>query len=235
MGGQPEIISLSVGDRTHPTASLDFKFDIISSPRKSRITTQRGKFGSQDCQPFFGGLGFRQRTKKANNVIRYLGRQETIDRYKREHEKLKRLVSSLPEEQVLKPNTLGKWSIKDIVAHLAAWNWEATDEVDRVLSDKAMWPARYEDKVGEDEFNRKEVEKRKNRSWGEVLKDWDNSFWAQIKRMENLTEDGWKHQSGNRFWSDSTPVTVYLLFAYEYEGEGHEGGHAEQIKERLNL
>jgi len=191
--------------------------------------------GSSNCHSFFGGLESRQWTKKANNVIKYIDRQETINRYKREHERLKKLASSLPEERVLKPRTLGEWSIKDIISHLAAWNWEAIDEVDRVLNNKAIWPARYEDRAGEDEFNKREVERRKDKSWQEVLKDWNDSFWAQIKRMEKLTEDEWKHQSGNQFWSDGTPVTVYSLFAYEYEGEGHEGGHAKQIKEVLNL
>lgn len=167
-------------------------------------------------------------------MIKFIDRQETIKRYKDEHEKLKKLVESLPEAKVLMSNTLGEWSIKDIVAHLAAWNWEAIDEVDRVLKDEATWPARYEDKAGEDDFNRKQVEKRKTLNWQKVLKDFDNSFWKQIERMEQLSEEEWRHQSRNQTWSDGTPVTVYSLFAYEYEGEGHEGGHAVQIKRFLD-
>lgn len=119
---------------------------------------------------------------------------------------------------------------------MVAWNWEAIKEVDRVLSNKATLPVFYENKAQEDEFNRKEVEKRKDKSWKEILKEWDNSFWTQIKRMEQVSEDEWKHQSRNQFWSDGTPVTVYSLFAYEYGGEGHEGGHAKQISNhRVNL
>lgn len=57
-------------------------------------------------------------------MIKQIDRQETIARFKKEHEKVKKLVSSLSEEQVLKPNTLGEWSVKDMVSHLAAWNWE---------------------------------------------------------------------------------------------------------------
>src|SRR3989344_1811738 len=168
-------------------------------------------------------------------MIKYIDRRETIERYKKEHERLKKLVITPTEEQVVRSNTVGEWSIKDIVAHLAAWNWEAINEVDRVLKNEATWPARYEDKAGEDEFNRREVEKRKGMSWKKVLKDFDDSFWAQIKRMEQLREDEWKHQSTNQFWSDGTPVTVYSLFAYEYEGEGHEGGHAVQLRRLLDM
>jgi hypothetical protein len=51
--------------------------------------------------------------------------------------------------------------------------------------------------------------------------------------MEKFTEEQWKHQSGNQTWSDGTPVTIYSLFGYVYEGEGHEGGHAKQIQRFL--
>lgn len=30
-------------------------------------------------------------------------------------------------------------------------------------------------------------------------------------------------------WSDGTLLTLPSLFEYEYEGAGHEGGHAKQI------
>lgn len=46
--------------------------------------------------------------------------------------------------------------------------------------------------------------------------------------MGQLTEDEWMHKSGNQTWKDGTPITVWSLFTYEYEGEGHEGGHAKQ-------
>lgn len=168
-------------------------------------------------------------------MIKYIDRKETISRFIKEHNKLKELISSLPKELLLKKKTIGEWSLKDVIAHLAAWNWEAIDEVDRVLKNKATWPKRYEDKAGEDAFNKKAVELRKNMSWEEVIKDWDNSFWKQIELMKKLTEEEWKHQSGNQVWTDKTPVAVYSLFAYEYEGEGHEGGHAKQIKENLAI
>lgn len=167
-------------------------------------------------------------------MIKYIDKNETIKRYKEEHQRLKKLVSPLPEERALTPNVSGEWSIKDVIAHLAAWNWEAIDEVERVLKNEATWPGRYEGKVGEDKFNRDEVEKRRGMTWQQTLQDWDDSFWAQIKRMEQMSEDEWKHQSGNQCWSDGTQVTVYSLFAYEYEGEGHEGGHAKQLKRVIN-
>lgn len=85
---------------------------------------------------------------------------------------------------MLKPNTLGEWAVKDIITHLAVWNWKVIDEVDRVLKNKSTGSALYESRADKDEFNRKAVEKSKGVSWQEALKDRGNSFWAQIKWME---------------------------------------------------
>lgn len=164
----------------------------------------------------------------------YIDRRETIDRYIKEHQKFKKALSSLSKEQILKNKVSGDWNIKDLVAHLAAWNLEAIDEVYRVLKNQATWPTRYEDEIGTDRFNREAVEKRKDKTWGKVLKEWDDSFRTQIELMMKLTKEEWSHQC-NQTWKDKTPVTVYSLFAYEYEGEGHKGGHAKQISRFLNL
>ena len=118
----------------------------------------------------------------------YIKRKETIDRFTNEHQKLKMLVSTLPEEIVLRKKIVGTWTLKDTIAHLAAWNWEAMEEVERVLSGKPTWPRRYEDKAGEDTFNQEAVEKRKDMSWKEVLNEWDESFLKQVQRMKKLTE-----------------------------------------------
>jgi len=140
----------------------------------------------------------------------------------------------MPEELVFISNTIGTWSVRDIIAHLAAWNWEAIEEVGRVLKNAATWPDRYEDKAGEDAFNWKAVEKCKAMLWPEVLKDWDDSFWVQIKKMEQIQDKEWAYQCRGHSWKDGSPVTVFSLFSNEYEGEGHEGGHAKQIRKYLD-
>lgn len=167
-------------------------------------------------------------------MSRFIDRLETIEKYKREHERLRQLVIHAPEKRLLRPRTFGEWSVKDIVAHLAAWNWEAIGEVGRVLKNQSTWPDKYEGESCEDNFNQMAVEARRKITWDETLKDWDNSFWAQIQLMEHLSENEWRHQSGKDVWADGGPVTTWSLFAYEYEGEGHEGGHAKQVEKLLN-
>lgn len=163
----------------------------------------------------------------------YIDRQETIERFTEEHERLKELALSLPEMQIIEQKVVGEWTIKDIIAHLAAWNWEIIDETRRVLEDKATWPGKYEDEKGEEKFNRRQVEERKDKSFKEIIEEWDDSFKALKRLMENLSQWDWTHRSGKQKWRDGKPVTLYSLFSYEYGGQGHEGGHAKQISEFL--
>lgn len=99
------------------------------------------------------------------------------------------------------------------------------------MNNKATWHMRYaDDSEGEIEFNRQQIAKRRDLPFIKVLNEWDESFSKQIGLLRSLTDEEWLHQSGNDVYNEGSPVTVWSLFAYEYEGEGHEGGHAKQIK-----
>lgn len=159
-----------------------------------------------------------------------MNRQKAIEILKKGHRKVVDLLSGLTKSQLFQPNVLGKWSVKEIIAHLAAWNWEYIKEIDRVLENKATWQKSYVRAKDEDEFNKSEVGKRRNKTFKEVAKEWGDSSRALIKRLEMLRDEEWERQSGNNVWPDRKAVTVKSLFGYEYEQESHEAGHAKQIE-----
>jgi hypothetical protein len=86
-------------------------------------------------------------------------------------------------------------------------------------------------------FNKEQVEKRKNQSLEESLKEFEESYQALITKVENLTDEQWLHQSGEACWKGKSgqPITVFSMFDYTYGGEYHEAGHAKQIKEALGF
>jgi len=125
---------------------------------------------------------------------------------------------------------MGDWSVKDVIAHISAWNLEITRSIDEVLQRKAPW---YLNK-GETAFNIAEVEKRRDWSLQEVLDEWESSFDSLTHRIEEITAEEWNIDTGLS-WADGSAVTMASLFGYRYRGEGHEGGHALQIREYYNL
>jgi len=150
--------------------------------------------------------------------------------FREDHRKLKQTLAKLTESQIVNEIIMGDWSVKDVIAHISAWNLEITRSIDEVLQRKAPW---YLNK-GETAFNIAEVEKRRDWSLQEVLDEWESSFDSLTHRIEEITAEEWNIDTGLS-WADGSAVTMASLFGYRYRGEGHEGGHALQIREYYNL
>jgi hypothetical protein len=150
--------------------------------------------------------------------------------FREDHRKLKQTIAKLTESQMINDTVMGDWCVKDILAHISAWNWEIAKSIDDVLKKKAPW---YLSK-GETAFNVAEVEKRRKWSLVEVLEEWEKSFDALTHRIEDITADEWNIDT-ELTWTDGSAMTIESLFGYRYRGEGHEGGHALQIKDYYNL
>ncbi len=157
-------------------------------------------------------------------------REEVLQFFKDDHGKLVKVIDQLDEDQMVNHAVLGEWDVKDIIAHISAWNWEIVKAVDVVLANGRPWYVGVPPGGGQEaEFNRKEVKRRKSWSLRQVFKEWQDAYDALIKRIECLSDSDWHHQS-DITWSDGSMVSIPSLFDYRYRSEGHEGGHARQIK-----
>ena len=150
--------------------------------------------------------------------------------FKDDHAKLVSAISQLDKSWMTDRKVNKSWDVKDVIAHISAWNWEIIRQVDDILVNRKPW---YVD-MDEASFNKREVKKRKKWSLDKVLEEWEESFKALIKRIEQLSDSEWLFQADFN-WPDGSPVTIQSLFEYRYRGEGHEGGHAVQIKECFEL
>ncbi|MFX1513548.1 MAG: DinB family protein [Promethearchaeota archaeon] len=159
-----------------------------------------------------------------------MDKSQVLQFFKIDHQKLVDVLARLTSDQMVDSSILSTWTVKDIIAHISAWNWEVIKQVKEVLSDKKPW---YADMTME-EFNEKEVKKRQNWPLKRILNEWKDSHDELIKCIENLTNSEWEYQS-NHSWPEGERITVKSLFGYRYKGEGHEGGHAIQIIAYFNL
>lgn len=154
-----------------------------------------------------------------------MDKEEAILFLKNDHQKLKEAIEGLSSHQMTQVSCVRDWTLKDVLAHISAWNWEEIKAVDIVLTNKKPWYVGLK----EDEFNQREIDKRKSWSLDKTLKEWRDSFLALIKKLEKVTAKEWNFKT-DCVWPNGTPLTMNSLFDYEYEREGHEGGHAKQIK-----
>jgi hypothetical protein len=156
--------------------------------------------------------------------------REVIEFLREDHKILWDVVGSLTEAQIEGEAVLGEWNVRDIVAHVTAWHWKLIEAAERLLKNKEPWV--FAD--GEDEFNREKVEARRGVPIERIMVEWHDSYYALIRRIESLSEEEWSHSLADT-WEDGSPISVQSLFGYRYRGEGHEGGHALQIKEYFSI
>jgi uncharacterized damage-inducible protein DinB len=159
-----------------------------------------------------------------------MDKQRAMQFFKDNHEKLLEVIGRLKQGQMVNDIVLGNWTVKDILAHISAWNLEIIKAIDDILNDEKSWFVN-EEELNEEEFNRRETQKRKSWSLDKILEEWQHSFEKLIKRIENLSNSEWEYQTVFNWGNSTIPVSIESLLGYTYKGEGHEGGHAKQIKE----
>jgi len=153
-----------------------------------------------------------------------MNQQQIIEQLVREHHAMEQALSGLSPDRMRTAYVFDEWTVKDIVAHIAAWHWTVVQAIDDVLDGRAPWFA----SAGPDAFNQREVARRRDTPVSDVLEEWHAAFAALIDRVRALSAEEWRFAAPFT-WGDGQPITVRSLFEYEYEGVGHEGGHARQI------
>ncbi|MFW9813048.1 MAG: DinB family protein [Candidatus Thorarchaeota archaeon] len=159
-----------------------------------------------------------------------MDQEETIQFFKDDHQNLIDVISKLTEFQMKTDKVQGSWTVKDILAHISAWNWEIIKQAELVLSRTKPW---YTGKT-EAEFNEEAVKTRESKSIEEIISEWHESFDVLMSKMESFSEKEWNFELDEE-WPEGGKVCVSSIFGYRYHSEGHEGGHAKAIRNYFKL
>ncbi len=159
-----------------------------------------------------------------------MDQEETIQFFRDDHQKLKDVISKLTEFKMNTDKIQGSWTVKDILAHISAWNWEIITQAELVLAGKKPW---YTYKT-EAEFNEEAVKSRESWSAEKIISEWYESFDVLISKLEGFSEGEWNFELDEE-WPEGGKVSVSSIFGYRYHDEGHEGGHARIIRDYFAL
>ena len=159
-----------------------------------------------------------------------MDQEETIRFFKDDHQKLKDVISRLTKVQMKTNKIQGNWTVRDILAHISAWNWEIITQAECVLSGRRPW---YEGKT-EAEFNKEAVKTRESWSVERIVSEWYESFEVLISRIESFSKEEWNFELDEE-WPEGGKISVSSIFGYRYHSEGHEGGHARIIRDYFEL
>lgn len=137
-----------------------------------------------------------------------MSKESVLELIQQEWAGLVKAVEGLPDTDLLEPNVVGVWSIRDTLAHITTWEEETLKALPVIMKDQPL--PRYSQSGGIDGFNAREWEKKHNLSLHQVkenlsathqrlmtfLETVPKSYFASGTRfVRRLKWDTWNHYS----------------------------------------
>ena len=134
-----------------------------------------------------------------------------------ENEAWEGLLADIGEDRMEEPGVAGAWSIKDVVAHLAAWRRRTVGRIEAVANGgpepAPSWPA---DLQQDDDINAWFHERDRDKSVREVLTESRAVIQQLVSAVAKLPEDALNDPA--RFpWMEGAPLTGAALFGHFHD------------------
>jgi len=113
------------------------------------------------------------------------GTKDAFSRWVRASRELAALLEVIPEELRERPGACGTWSVREVVAHCAAWEWEGARRLRLIAADPTLPNAVY--KV--DGFNAASVAVRARQDWSRTLDELGKASMTLARAAGALPDD----------------------------------------------
>ena len=152
-----------------------------------------------------------------------MNKPELIQRIETDWARLQASLDGLDEEQLHTPGVVGEWSVKDILAHIAACQTLLIATMFK--AERGVVPEATGNDAAVDKQNAQWYREMKDRAFDQVWEDLDSSFHQILARLEKWSEKDLF--DAKRFkWMKGKPFERYIAGnSYEHYVE-----HAEQIE-----
>jgi uncharacterized protein (TIGR03083 family) len=150
-------------------------------------------------------------------------KKDVLHQLRAARQKLLDALEGLPQDAMLRPGAMGMWSVKDILAHLTAWESELVTALSKL--DPRQMPAIL--KIDDiDEWNEDQYHTAAPRPLSDVLVDFHGVHRHLLRAVEAL--DDKTLGDPRRFrWMEGEPLSYLVL----ENAILHEQEHAENIRE----
>jgi hypothetical protein len=151
-------------------------------------------------------------------------RRETLRKMKSSRASTLRLFDRINARMMIKPELQGRWSIKDVFAHMVAWEKEASKRLDLILNGKSDRIYYYEDSSVMHRFNARVVSKYKPLSMNQLLREAAEirtELMARLKKIPVIEIDNSSHLHPVSEW---LPEFTYI----------HEQDHRKRIQKWIS-
>lgn len=108
-----------------------------------------------------------------------------IEKIESSYARLIRLYRSVPVTELIEPALLNGWSVKDTLAHIAAWEWRCAS----LLNESHQSDLPLKAKPDVDALNRESYQERQEWSWEEVETDFRQAHQTLLEAVRTLPSD----------------------------------------------
>jgi len=127
------------------------------------------------------------------------------------------LLAEIGEDRMDEPGVAGAWTVKDIVAHLAAWRRRTVGRLEAVAHGQPEppheWPADLKD---DDEINAWFHERDRDKSVRQTLAESRAVFEQLVSAIEKMPEDALDDPE-RLSWMQGAPLTGATLFGHFHD------------------
>ncbi len=151
-------------------------------------------------------------------------KKQIITMLKDEFNRWEKLLAGIREEQIATPDLAPNLSIKDIVAHLTAWQQISVARMEAARQNREpgypQWPPELdpESKDDLDQINAWIYEIHHERSWSDVYREWRERYLRFLELGEAIPEKDLL-DAGRYPWLKGYPLSAVLLGSYEHHEE----------------
>ena len=134
------------------------------------------------------------------------------------------LLASLSGEQITTPHFDYNWSIKDVIAHLMAWQQRSIARMEAALyNQKPEFPNWIPNIDPDEEGNTDRINAwifntYHQQSWSKVYQDWEMGFQRFLELGEAIPEKDLL-DAGRYAWLQGYPLAYILLASYDHHQE----------------
>jgi hypothetical protein len=132
-----------------------------------------------------------------------MDKAEFLGRMRAGRQKLNEALSGLTEDQIANDLVMARWAMRDLLAHLAAWQGEALRWVEQAVRGQEIGPLVNQ---SVDEWNARRVEERRRLPVVEVMQEFHENHDHLLAALERASADsiplgpgGWD-ETANLWW-----------------------------------
>jgi hypothetical protein len=141
-----------------------------------------------------------------------------------EFDRWESLLANLSEPQITSPELPDHWSIKDVIAHLRAWQQRSVARLEAALQhrepDYPAWPTQFDPELEDEPHNLNAwlYAAARDQPWRQVYRDWRAGFQRLLELAEALPEQDL--QTVGRYpWLEGYALIAVLQGTYEHHHE----------------